>query len=187
MPHRPDDGLLADKRPLIYRIAGSYIRRHGWFELDDAVQIVSVAAWTVLNDPRHDGKDAHRVASIIANESSRRLTDELRSGRVNGITRTAFHHGDLGPLSLDAEDEEGAAGLLEALPSEEAGYRHVDDADEVDWLLARLPERERFIVWLYYFEHLTLREIGEIVGVNESRTCQILEQARQRMRGPLAA
>jgi RNA polymerase sigma factor (sigma-70 family) len=179
MPRRPDDARLADKRSLIYRIAGSYIRRHGWFELDDAVQIVSIAAWTVLNDPRHDGKNAHRVASIIANESSRRLTDELRSGHVNGITRAAFHRGDLGPLSLDAETEEGAV--------EDAGYRHVDDADEVDWLLARLPERERFIVYLYYYEGLTLREIGEIIGVNESRTCQILEQARQRMRGALAA
>jgi RNA polymerase sigma factor for flagellar operon FliA len=37
----------------------------------------------------------------------------------------------------------------------------------------RLPERERLVVTLYYFEGLTLAEIGDVLGVTESRICQI--------------
>jgi len=37
----------------------------------------------------------------------------------------------------------------------------------------RLPERERLVVTLYYYEGLTLAEIGDVLGVTESRICQI--------------
>ncbi len=39
--------------------------------------------------------------------------------------------------------------------------------------IARLPERERLVVTLYYYEGLTLAEIGSVLGVTESRICQI--------------
>jgi RNA polymerase sigma factor for flagellar operon FliA len=37
----------------------------------------------------------------------------------------------------------------------------------------RLPERERLVITLYYYEGLTLAEIGDVLGVTESRICQI--------------
>lgn len=45
-----------------------------------------------------------------------------------------------------------------------------------------LPERERTVMALYYEEELNLREIGEILGVTESRVCQLHSQAIARMR-----
>ena len=39
--------------------------------------------------------------------------------------------------------------------------------------IARLPEREKLVVALYYYENLTLREIGEVLGVTESRVSQL--------------
>lgn len=45
-----------------------------------------------------------------------------------------------------------------------------------------LPERERLVMSLYYEEDLNLREIGEILGVSESRVCQIHGQALARIR-----
>ena len=41
--------------------------------------------------------------------------------------------------------------------------------------IARLPEREKLVVALYYYENLTLREIGEVLGVTESRVSQLHE------------
>lgn len=49
-----------------------------------------------------------------------------------------------------------------------------------------LPQRERLVIALYYHEELTLREIGEILGVTESRVCQIHTQAILRLRAKLS-
>ncbi|HCU36813.1 MAG TPA: FliA/WhiG family RNA polymerase sigma factor [Armatimonadetes bacterium] len=46
----------------------------------------------------------------------------------------------------------------------------------------RLPERERLVVGLYYQDELTLQEIGQVIGVTESRVCQIHTQAITRLR-----
>lgn len=57
-------------------------------------------------------------------------------------------------------------------------------------LLARaigeLPERERRILSLYYFEELTMKEVGAILGLTESRICQIHSAALVRLRSRLA-
>jgi RNA polymerase sigma factor for flagellar operon FliA len=50
-------------------------------------------------------------------------------------------------------------------------------------VVERLPERERLVIGMYYQEELTLKEIGEVLGVTESRVCQIHSQAIARLRG----
>ncbi len=52
--------------------------------------------------------------------------------------------------------------------------------------IAGLPERERLVMSLYYDEELNLREIGEVLGVTESRVCQIHGQALLRLRARMA-
>jgi RNA polymerase sigma factor FliA len=53
--------------------------------------------------------------------------------------------------------------------------------------IARLPEREKLVVTLYYYEELTLREIGEVLGVTESRVSQLHTKAILRMKARLSA
>ena len=48
-----------------------------------------------------------------------------------------------------------------------------------------LPERERLIITLYYYEGLTLKEIGGVIGVTESRISQLHTKALSRLRGKL--
>ena len=48
-----------------------------------------------------------------------------------------------------------------------------------------LPEREQLVLSLYYEEELNLREIGSLLGVSESRVCQIHGQALIRLRARL--
>src|SRR4051812_47688002 len=52
--------------------------------------------------------------------------------------------------------------------------------------IARLPEREKLVVTLYYYEELTLREIGEVLGVTESRVSQLHTKAVLRLKARLA-
>ena len=48
-----------------------------------------------------------------------------------------------------------------------------------------LPEREKLVIALYYYEGLTLKEIGEVMQISESRVCQIHTEAMLRLRGKL--
>jgi RNA polymerase sigma factor for flagellar operon FliA len=52
--------------------------------------------------------------------------------------------------------------------------------------IAQLGERDRIVVSLYYFESLTLAEIGKVLGVTESRVCQLHTRAVLRLRAKLA-
>jgi RNA polymerase sigma factor for flagellar operon FliA len=52
--------------------------------------------------------------------------------------------------------------------------------------ISGLPERERLVLSLYYDEELNLREIGEVLGVSESRVCQLHGQALSRLRARMA-
>ncbi len=59
--------------------------------------------------------------------------------------------------------------------------------EELVNLIKHLPERQRLILALYYYEELTLADIGMILGLSESRISQILSQTLAEMRGQLKA
>ena len=61
-----------------------------------------------------------------------------------------------------------------------------DLKDRMADAIARLPEREKLVVALYYYENLTLREIGEVLGVTESRISQLHTKAVLRLRSRLS-
>ena len=67
---------------------------------------------------------------------------------------------------------------------------HAMDASERKDRLAdaieRLPDREKLVVALYYYENLTLREIGDVLGVTESRVSQLHTKAILRLNSRLA-
>jgi RNA polymerase sigma factor for flagellar operon FliA len=103
----------------------------------------------------------------------------------------------------------GEVGSIVMLSFEELGFGHGEDrfqADEVvpsrmrDPLsrllggekveivaraLDRLPEKERLVISLYFYEELNLKEIGEIIGVTESRASQIRSRALIRLKNIL--
>jgi RNA polymerase sigma factor for flagellar operon FliA len=53
--------------------------------------------------------------------------------------------------------------------------------------IAELPERERMVLTLYYYEELTMREVGATMGVVESRVSQLHSSAMARLRVALGA
>ena len=71
------------------------------------------------------------------------------------------------------------------------GPMAVFEGEEMRQILAqtinRMPEREKIVLTLYYYEALTLAEIGQVLGVTESRVCQIHTKAVIQLRSRLAA
>ena len=53
--------------------------------------------------------------------------------------------------------------------------------------ISALPEREKLVIALYYYENLTLREIGEVLSVTESRVSQLHTKAILRLKARLSA
>ena len=60
-----------------------------------------------------------------------------------------------------------------------------DMRDRLAGAIAALPEREKLVVALYYYENLTLREIGDVLGVTESRVSQLHTKAVLRLKSRL--
>jgi RNA polymerase sigma factor for flagellar operon FliA len=82
--------------------------------------------------------------------------------------------------------------LLDTIKDPEAvdPAQAVDKSELKDRLaeaIGRLPEREKLVVALYYYENLTLREIGEVLGVTESRVSQLHTKAVLRLKSRLQA
>ncbi len=71
---------------------------------------------------------------------------------------------------------QGPVAALEAKESKEALVRAVDG----------MPERERTVLLMYYYDGMTLTEIGDVLGVTESRVCQIHTKALRQLRSKLA-
>ena len=81
--------------------------------------------------------------------------------------------------------------LLDTLPDHgapdpQAVVDQTELRDRIADAIAALPEREKLVIALYYYENLTLREIGEVLGVTESRVSQLHTKAILRLKAHLA-
>lgn len=79
-------------------------------------------------------------------------------------------------ISEHDEDDGGSLHEVVADPESPSPLQVLEQRDARETarqLIARLSEQERAVVALYYYEELTFKEIGQVLGVSESRVCQI--------------
>jgi RNA polymerase sigma factor for flagellar operon FliA len=144
---------------------------------------------------RRMGREAEACARALDQKLGRAATDR-EVARAMGLPVADYHRlmdrirGSV-LLSLDEtrENEEGdTLGLAEILedPSAPDILSRLEEEERKSLLrgtLNRLPEQERLVVALYYYEQMTLREIGEALGISESRVSQVHTRAVERLRG----
>lgn len=89
----------------------------------------------------------------------------------------------------DREDGQNALGTIKDDSAEDpvAMFESEEIKDILAGAIERLPEREKTVIALYYYEGLTLKEIGQILGVTESRVSQLHTKAVLRLRARLQA
>lgn len=74
----------------------------------------------------------------------------------------------------------------DSLITDQFSYVHQGEVKELlTQAIDQLPEKEKLVIVLYYYENLTLREIGEVLNVSESRVCQIHTKVVLRLRSHL--
>jgi RNA polymerase sigma factor for flagellar operon FliA len=92
-------------------------------------------------------------------------------------------------LTAGSGDRSGSTAVIDTISDRAHDPVEAFEVDEMKHLLAdainRMPDRERLVLTLYYYEGLTLAEIGGVLGVTESRVCQIHTKAILQLRGRL--
>lgn len=99
--------------------------------------------------------------------------------------RAKLHGLDVGSLQFESGDESGEEEIERCESKEEDPY-HQALRSEMTELLARamneLPRREREVLALYHFHDLTMKEVGRLLSIGESRVSQIHSAALLRLR-----
>jgi RNA polymerase sigma factor for flagellar operon FliA len=113
--------------------------------------------------------------------------DELRTSLLEIANSSVYALDELWTVSDSSGDQ---VSLLDTIsdpraddPQESLASSEIKD--RLTEAIGSLPEREQLVVALYYYENLTLREIGEVLGVTESRVSQLHTKAVMRLKSGL--
>jgi RNA polymerase sigma factor for flagellar operon FliA len=149
---------------------------------------------------RSRAREIERAIAALEARLGRAPTDEEIAGKL-GISEDELNEslGDIARSSIAALDElwtvSGSGGdqiaLIDTIEDENApdpqgSLSQTELKEAMADAIARLPEREKLVVTLYYYEELTLREIGEVLGVTESRVSQLHTKAVLRLKARLS-
>jgi RNA polymerase sigma factor for flagellar operon FliA len=149
---------------------------------------------------RSRAREIERAIASLEGKLGRAPTDEEIAGKL-GISEDELNEslGDIARSSIAALDElwtvSGSGGdqiaLIDTIedenaPDPQSSLSQTELKEAMADAIARLPEREKLVVTLYYYEELTLREIGEVLGVTESRVSQLHTKAVLRLKARLA-
>jgi RNA polymerase sigma factor for flagellar operon FliA len=93
-------------------------------------------------------------------------------------------------LGLEGSEDEEGRHLAQQIPDDparnpQALFELTEGRERLIKAIDRLPERERQVIALYYLEELTMKEVGAVLGITESRVSQLHTQAILRLRGAL--
>ncbi len=162
------------------RIRGSMldeIRRSDWTprSVHRKARMVAEAMREIENEHGRDARDQEVAESLdIPLEEYHKILLDASGSRIFSLEELQA----VGELPTEST-ERAVASPLEGI-QKESFKNALPDA------IAGLPERERLVIGLYYDEEMNLREIGEVLGVSESRVCQIHSQAALRLRSRLS-
>jgi RNA polymerase sigma factor for flagellar operon FliA len=149
---------------------------------------------------RSRARDIERAIAELEGKLGRAPTDDEIAQKL-GVSEEELNESlsEISRSSIAALDElwtiSGTSGDQVALidtiedpeaPDPQGSLSQTELREAIADAIARLPEREKLVVTLYYYEELTLREIGEVLGVTESRVSQLHTKAVLRLKARLA-
>lgn len=133
-------------------------------------------------DARVDAKKLEKTVQELAQTLHRQPTDE-EVAKATGRTLAELHeaYGKLAPVTVVSTDDT-VQWDVEKGPSP---FEAADKRETRELLMKsikKLPERHQQVLQLYYVEELTLKQIGEVLEVTESRACQLIGEITVKLR-----
>ncbi|MFT3743036.1 MAG: FliA/WhiG family RNA polymerase sigma factor [Pyrinomonadaceae bacterium] len=142
---------------------------------------------------RRRAREIHAAYSHLEQKHGRAVTEEEVAEHLSmplpELRETLRDIRGLKVSNLDERDEETGLCVSDLIsdnslsPLEELG--NLENRQNLAKAIEKLPERERQVIALYYVEELTMKEIGEVLGVTESRVSQLRSQAIVRLKANL--
>lgn len=145
--------------------------------------------------PRSVHRKAREIAEVIHSleQQNGRNAQDTEIAQALGISLEEYHqqlHEAAGhqifSLSDFSDNDESSAQPISSIPAQpDEDVESTTFQQALAQAIDGLPERERLVMSLYYNEELNLKEIGEVLGVSESRISQIHSQTVIRLRAKL--
>ncbi len=170
----------------IWRIRGAILDELR--SLDWASRSIRRKARTVEEAARGLGQKLGRAATEeevadalnLSTAELSRLMDEVHGTALLSLSKAVSTEDDQDYIQLeDIVDDPSQTDALEVIESEQAREVLLETIDG-------LPEQQRLVVALYYYEEMTLKEIGEALHISESRVSQIHTRAVKTLKARLA-
>lgn len=163
------------------RIQGAMLdalRRLDWVPraVRERQRAVDAAITRLANEHGRQPESEEIAAELgVPTDQFERMLDEIRAAGLASVRSSG-------------QTEDGEDLLDVAVETDDGPQTQLERKEMRTWLveaLGTLPERERHILALSYVEELTLAEIGQVIGVSESRVSQLRTQAIARLRASL--
>jgi RNA polymerase sigma factor for flagellar operon FliA len=138
-------------------------------------------------------REISKVVNEIENEKGRDARDSEIAARLGmdmelyyETVRDASSYKVFSFEDLPSKEDALSEGLTDRIPEPLESLEQDRFQKALADAIASLPERERLVMSLYYKDELNLRETGAVMGVSESRVCQIHSQAVVRLKAKMA-
>jgi RNA polymerase sigma factor FliA len=127
------------------------------------------------------------LTNSLGREPSNKEVAELLGLTISELERKRSHANQFNLVQIDDESIQTESGFEDQAANPLLSLEDSELSDRLTNEISKLDDRSKLIISLYYVEELNMKEIGAVIGVNESRVSQLLSGTAAKLRESLTA
>lgn len=154
--------------------------------LDEVRKASSMSRLAVKNNRDYSNARVS-LTNSLGREPSNQEVAELLGLTISELERKRSHANQFNLVQIDDESVQTESGFEDQAANPLLSLEDSELSDRLTNEISKLDERSKLIISLYYVEELNMKEIGAVIGVNESRVSQLLSGTAAKLRESLTA